>query len=202
MAIQNLDDAVNFISTVEKQGYWNDNTAQARRTAWSKLFSVLEDAQKNVDYVLANLDAIKVRFLNLNREVTGTTVDEYIRRAKIVLTEFQKWSADRAGWERDAGSRGAKAAGDSEKKKRTDRKEQPESAPQGNGGARVRKLSLPLRKDFEVEITLPWEGLTKAEVLRISRFLAPYANDWEPEVPAARAGQSDYDALEDAAIKN
>src|SRR5208282_4522166 len=102
-----LDEVQDFITTTVKQGYVNDHTANGRRTACAKLFTVLEEDQKTIAYVLDNMDAIKVRFQNLNKDVRGGTVDAYARRVQYTVKDYLKWKADRGAWEREAGARGA-----------------------------------------------------------------------------------------------
>ena len=115
MSTTELDSVLDFLATTAKQGYINDNTALGRRTACVKLFAVLEDDQKTVAYVRDNIDVIKTRFQNLNKEVRGGTVDAYANRVLFSVNDYMKWMADRGAWEREAGARG-KATADGEKK--------------------------------------------------------------------------------------
>jgi hypothetical protein len=85
-----------------------------------KLFSVLEPDQHTVAYVLDNMEGIKKRFSNLNKDVRGGTVDEYARRVLFAAKDYVKWKADRGAWERDAGSRG-NATSDGDKKAKAER---------------------------------------------------------------------------------
>jgi hypothetical protein len=112
-----LNEPIEFLDIVANRGTWNDNTVQARRTACKKFFDILEENEKTVEYVSDNLDVIKARYMNLNKDAAGTTVDEYGRRVKLVLDEFAEWKADRTGWEKKhAAKQSARPAGDGEKK--------------------------------------------------------------------------------------
>jgi len=188
MTTSNLEEVIEFLVIAEKQGFLNDNTVQARRTACNKLFSVLDEDQKTVEYVRDNLDLIKTRFQNLNKEVRGGTVEEYGRRVQLVLNDYAQWKTDRSGWERDVGARGAResrmTSGDTEKKPRsTPRAEKSKQSPSdgaANNGGAARVVTFPLRQDFEVSVGLPRDGITVSELKRLLWFLLPYARDWEP----------------------
>ncbi len=175
-----LDDLIKFLTIAEKQGFINEHTAQARRTACSKLFSVLEPDQRNVEYVRNNLEGIKTRFQNLNREVRGGTVEEYGRRVQLVLDSYTVWSTDRAEWERTAGSKGAKSTTteSAEKKPRANKQEKKTAEPETDPDSRT--VSFPLRPGFDLTITLPRDGITVKELKKLLYFLLPYTKDWEP----------------------
>ncbi len=177
-----LSELTEFLDIAQKQGYLNDNTAQARKTACSKMFSVLEEGQQSVEYVRENLAVIKARFQNLNKEVRGSTVEEYSRRVQIVLNDYAQWKSDRAAWERASANR-ATSARDSTPagEKVRNGKEQPKaSKPQPDPNPDARTVSFPLRSNFEISVTIPREGITVSELKRLAYFLLPYAKDWEP----------------------
>jgi hypothetical protein len=187
-----LDEPIEFLGIAASKGFLNDNTVQARRTACSKFFDILDPDQKTVEYVLENLDVIKARFSNLNKDVAGTTVNEYGRRVKLVLEDFTAWKADRAGWERSVSAKqSARPAADGEKKAKA-KTEKPKAQPQqqtasGNGAAHqappnpdTRTVTFPIRPDFDLSVTLPRAGISVDELKRLVYFLLPYAQDWEP----------------------
>jgi hypothetical protein len=177
-----LNELVDFLTIAEKQGYLNEHTAQARRTACSKLFSVLEPDQRTIQYVRDNIGTITTRFQNLNREVRGNTVEEYRRRVQLVLDDYSAWSTDRAGWERSAGSKGARSTSNNESEKkqpRSSRTEKPRAA-QAEESPDARTVTFPLRPDFELSVTMPRDGLSVAELKKLLYFMLPYAKDWEP----------------------
>lgn len=179
-----LKEATEFLDIAARQGLLNDNTVAARRTACNKLFDILDPENKTVEYVLENLDVVKARFSNRNKDVRGNTVDEYARRVQIVLDDFTEWKADRAGWERKISSRHSnRPAGDGEKvvklkadKAKTENKADAPPPPPPN----VRVVTFPIRPDFDLEVKLPREGLTVQELKRLVYYLLPYAQDWEP----------------------
>jgi hypothetical protein len=172
-----------FLKIAADKGFLNENTVGARRTACNKFFDILEAGQKNVEYVLANLDIIKSRFSNLNKDVAGTTVDEYARRVQLVLNDFAAWKADRAGWERGvAAKQNGRPGGEGEKKARAPKAEKaaPAEAPKGNPAERV--VTFPLRKDFEFKTALPRDGITMLELRKVLWFLLPYTTDFDVSV--------------------
>lgn len=181
-----VDEVIEFLGIAGDKGFLNDNTVVARRTACNKFFDILEPDQKNVEYVRENLDVIKARFSNLNKEVRGNTVEEYARRVKLVIEDFTAWKTDRAAWERDVSSRqSARPANDGEKKSKPKTEK---AQPQANGGAQAqatpnpdaRVVTFPIRPDFDIQVTLPRAGLTVPELKKLVYFLLPYAPDWEP----------------------
>ncbi|HEX5459618.1 MAG TPA: hypothetical protein VFX20_06570 [Steroidobacteraceae bacterium] len=181
----NLDEPLEFLDIVASKGFWNDNTVQARRTACKKFFDILDEDQKNVEYVRDNLDVIKGRYMNLNKDAAGATVDEYGRRVKLVLDEFVEWKADRSGWEKKNAAKQTARPPEGQKKSRAEKPSAQAST--GTNGAGhddtkppSRTVTFPLRPDFDLTITLPRDGITVEELKRLPYFLLPYARDWEP----------------------
>jgi hypothetical protein len=95
------------------------------------LFSVLDDDQRNVEYVRENLDVIKARFQNLNKEVSGQTVEIYVNRVRLSLDDSAKWSTDRAQWERDSAAKGGARC----KRRKESAAEAKDSGAQRRGGS-------------------------------------------------------------------
>ena len=183
-----LDEPLEFLGIVGSKGFWNDNTVQARRTACKKFFDILDEDQKNVEYVRDNLDVIKSRYMNLNKDAAGTTVDEYGRRVKLVMDEFTEWKVDRSAWEKKNAAKQARPAGDGQRKPKAEKlNSQAAAAPNGANGANheepkpaTRTVSFPIRPDFDLSVTLPRDGIRVDELKRLLYFLLPYAQDWEP----------------------
>lgn len=181
----NLDEPLEFLDIVASKGFWNDNTVQARRTACRKFFDILDEDQRNVEYVRDNLDVIKGRYINLNKDAAGATVDEYGRRVKLVLDEFTEWKADRSGWEKKNAAKQTARPPEGQKKPRAERPSAQASTGTNGAGhddvkSASRTVTFPLRPDFDLTITLPRDGLTVDELKRLPYFLLPYARDWEP----------------------
>jgi len=183
-----LDEIFEFLGIVASRGTWNDNTVQARRTACNKFFDILDEGEKNVEYVRDNLDVIKARYMNLNKNAAGATVDEYGRRVKLVLEEFAEWKADRSAWEKKHASKQSTRAADDGEKKAKPRAEKPkaqEPASTSTAGAStadpsMRTIEIPLRNG-DATLTIPRE-LTMADVKKIAWGLMTYATDFDPEV--------------------
>jgi len=180
---------------VIKKAILNDHGVHCRTTACKNLFSVLNDDEKSADYVLDNLDIVVNRFRNKNNTVKPATVKVYKSRVKSSLEDFLSWSRDPIAWERsinekESHSGGKKARGKTKKTARVEKRntsaknkvaeESPtpakpvEKLPKG-----ARKISFPIRPDFDIEITIPTEGLTTKELIRLGLFLYPYCRDLE-----------------------
>jgi hypothetical protein len=187
MTSSELDSVLDFLGTTAKQGYVNDNTALGRRTACVKLFTVLDDDQRTVAYVRDNMDAIKTRFQNLNKDVRGGTVDEYARRVLFSVNDYMKWMADRGAWEREAGSRG-KAASDGDKKAKAPKaeKQAPVAAvPAPVANTTTRMVAIPIRPDFDVSTVIP-KDITIHEVRKIAYVLAGMVVNHDPTTKAVQ----------------
>lgn len=193
MSQTSLDEVFEFLGIVATRGTWNDNTVQARRTACNKFFDILDPNEKTLEYVRDNLDVIKGRYMNLNKDAAGTTVDEYKRRVKLVLDEFEEWKADRSAWEKKhAAKQTARPAGDGDKKAKPKAEKKAQSQPQEqprpnpsttfSSDTAMRTVEFPLRKGVDVKISLPRDGITMAELKKLAWFLLPYASDFDPEV--------------------
>lgn len=183
-----LKEVIEFLDIAANQGFLNDNTAFARKTACNKFFDILDENQKSVEYIQENLNVVKTRFANLNKEVRGNTVAEYARRVQVVLSDFMAWKNDRAGWERRVSTKQSSQSNGSEEKKtrpqRTAKAKQisqennEESSSSSNSDTRV--VTFPIRQNFDISITLPREGLNISELRKLAYFLLPYTKDWEP----------------------
>ncbi len=189
------DEIFTFLSIAEDKGFLNANTVQARRTACSKLFSVLEDdEQRTVEYVRDNLELIKTRFQHLNNDVRGQTVDEYGRRVAFVINDFTKWKTDRAAWEKDVVTRGTRA--NTERTEKRSEKAKPAAASIDTPLREDEQvIRIPLQSGFEVEVKLP-RPYTVAIAERIAYALLTLAQDWDPNARAPR--QFGFPQLDDA----
>ena len=192
-----VNEVIEFLDIVSSKGFLNPNTAGARKTACRKFFDILDDNERTVEYVRDNLDSVKARFSNLNKDVTGATVEAYGRRVALVLKDFTEWQQDRGGWERRVSTkRSARSSGDGKKKqKRASRNRKTSQARKDSQGksnvgqeqpdSGVRTVKFPIRDDFDLEIKLPRDRLTVAELQKVAYFLLPYTRDWEPTNPPA-----------------
>jgi hypothetical protein len=177
-----LDEVLDFLTTTVNQGYLNDNTAIGRKTACSKLFEILEDDQKTVAYVRENIEAIKTRFQNLNKNVRGQTIEEYGRRVLFAVNDYMKWMADRSGWEREAGSRGNNRAEAGSKVKQARAEKAKPATAETVSDSSLRMVTYPLRPDTDITMTIPRRDFTIAEARKIYLFLATIASDFDPTV--------------------
>jgi hypothetical protein len=190
--VDEIDGLIGFLGIAEKQGFLNANTAQGRRTACTKLLSVLDADQRTVGYVRDHLDVIKTRFQHLNSEVRGQTIEEYGRRVAIVVDDFTKWSTDKAAWEKGVGAKGVRSNGDSGENRARPGKTKVGAAETRESGD-MRSVKVPLSPEIEVTITVPRE-LKVSHLKRILWALLPYAGDWDPD---AKSPQQVFPMLED-----
>jgi hypothetical protein len=180
--ISNLDDVQDFLTTIGKQGLINDNTIGGRKTALAKFTAVLDDNQKTVEYLGSNIDVVKLRFQNLNKDVRGATVDEYARRVLGSLSDFREWSTDRGAWERKISAKSARSADGAEKKAPKADKAKSADSLQSRPADGTRVVSIPIRPDFDVQLAVP-KDLTIAEVRRLAFVLTGYTADFDPMKP-------------------
>lgn len=199
--ISDTDEILKFLEMAGKRSILNEHTVNCRLTACHNLFSILNVGEDNVDYMLQNLDLLVNRFRNKNSSVQASTLKVYKSRLKNTLEDFVCWSKDSVGWERSV----LEKANQAQKEKRgkasapaaptAAEKGRPASSGRPGRPARVtppppvvtrhlegetpRKVSFPIRSDFNVEITLPADGLTAKEVLKLGLFLFPYCKDIE-----------------------
>jgi hypothetical protein len=131
--------------------------------------------------------ALKGRFSNLNKGVNGSTVDEYARRVRLVLNDFDDWTADRAGWERNAASKARPTSGDRVKTKA--------DKPKTNGAqhSAADNTSKRAHRDAHRVVSAqrqlrdgredPETGVRVPDLKRAFIGLLPYASDWEVDHP-------------------
>lgn len=195
--IRDTEEVIKFLEFAGRKSILNEQAINCRLTACNNLFSVLNEEEDSIDYILQNLDLLINRFRNKNDNVRGSTLKVYKSRVKSSLEDFKAWSADPFAWERavtdKARAHGLQTRKDkkveaptkkSPKKKAvvTASAEEPvEALPTAEAAATPtqggRKVSFPIRPDFCVEMTLPPEGLTLKELHRLGLFLYPYCAD-------------------------
>lgn len=194
--IRDTEEVTKFLEFVGRKAILNERQVNFRMTACQSLFSVLHEEEDNLDYILNNLDVLVNRFRNRNQNVLASTLKVYKSRAKSSIEDFQSWSADPFAWERAVTDK-AKTIQKKVSKRQTQintppsakrevrRKQTPTDSPveaqlptvDSKG---VRRISFPIRPDFNLEISLPKEGITLAELNRLGLFLYPYCTDIDP----------------------
>jgi hypothetical protein len=209
--IRDTEEVLKFLEFAGRKSILNEHAINCRLTACNNLFSVLNEDEDSLEYILKNLDVLINRFRNRNTTVQASTLKVYKSRVKSSLEDFRAWSADPFAWERAITDK-ARAAG---KENRKERKKKPvPAAPQAEVSASApepapapapvevtieplparrenpirpeislsgRKVSFPIRADFCVEVVLPEEGITLKELHRLGLFLYPYCKDIDPD---------------------
>jgi len=111
---------------------------------------------------------IKARFQNLNKEVSGQTVEIYVNRVRLSLDDFAKWSTDRAQWERDSAAKGGARAANAEKKAPPKQKTAERNGEAEAASDDTRTVKFPTNAGGDVSVTFQREGLTIADIRRIA----------------------------------
>lgn len=203
--IRDTEEVIKFLEFAGRKAILNEQAINCRLTACHNLFSVLNEEEDSIEYILKNLDLLVNRFRNKNENVQASTLKVYKSRVKSSIEDFKAWSADPFAWERAITDK-AKAAGMSSRKERKASREAKERPAEPNApmapiaiipqaapspaapmappatsevamSAGVRRVSFPIRPGLNVEMTLPVEGLTLKELQRLGLFLYPYCMD-------------------------
>ena len=195
--IRDTEEVLKFLEFVGKKSILDEHAIHCRLTACHNLFSVVEEEEDHLDYILKNLELFINRFRNKSKSVNEATLKVYKSRVKSSLEDYKAWSNDPFAWERKLNEK--KAANQIQRRSKKVNKpskplEKPVSAastetetfipPTESSSPEVkiltqpsRKVSFPIRPDFNVEVLLPEGGLTLKELNRLGMFLYPYCSD-------------------------
>lgn len=135
--IRDTEEVMKFLEFVGRKSILNEHAINCRLTACNNLFSVLNEDEDSLDYILKNLDVLTNRFRNKNTSVQASTLKVYKSRVKSSLEDFKAWSADPFAWERAITDK-AKASGlesRKEKKKKKQEKQQQQAPAVANASA-------------------------------------------------------------------
>lgn len=192
--LSETDEVIKFLEQAGEKAILNESAVQCRLSACHSLFSVLNAGEDNVDYILNNLDLLIHRYRNKNPNMQSNTVKVYKSRVKNSLEDYSAWLRDAAAWEKSVSERSKLQMGKERRSKSLPSAPKPRepkrahahalSDPQNGNGKNhsygvARKVAFPIRPDFNLEITLPAEGLSLKELLRLGLFLFPYCKDAE-----------------------
>ena len=187
--IRDTEEVIKFLEFAGRKSILNEHAINNRMTACHNLFSLLNEEEDNLKYILENLDVLVNRFRNKNTSVQASTLKVYKSRVKSSIEDFQDWSADPFAWERKVTDK-ARVSGlerrKDKRKKKTSAKARPSKKIEVGQKTDfiedgVRTVSFPIRSDFSVDISLPEQGLTLAELQRLALFLFPYCKDLDLE---------------------
>lgn len=195
--IRDTEEVIKFLEFASRKSILNEHAVTCRLTACHNLFSVLNEEEDSLDFILANLDVLIHRFRNKNTNVQASTLKVYKSRVKSSIEDFQGWSADPFAWERSLTDKAARAVHQEARKEKAERKTkkptpqvkkateaeetvvEAEAAPKVQNG--VRKVTFPINPEVSVEMTIPEGGLTLRELHRLGLFLFPYCKDIDTE---------------------
>lgn len=179
--IDETAEVIKFLELAGRNAILTDNAMHCRLSACHNLFSVLREGETTAEYVLKNLDLLISRFRKKNDAVSASTLKVYKSRVKSSVEDFVLWSRDPIAWEKGMIAKSTESKRDGKAKaarqaKKTDplAVDEIESA---SGPTRGRRMSLPIRPDFDVEITIPSDGLTAKELLRLELFLYSFCKE-------------------------
>mgnify|MGYP000384933541 FL=1 len=187
--IRDTEEVVKFLEFVGKKSILDEHAVNCKLTACNSLFSVLNDDEDSIEFILANLDLLLNRYLNKNKSVTHNTLKVYKSRVKSCLEDYKSWSADPFVWERNLTEKKLAEKKESQKvrkvsktkEKKVEIAEEMESEVMSEKSpalsAKNLRVSFPIRRDLSVEVILPKEGLTLKELKKLGMFLYPYCND-------------------------
>jgi hypothetical protein len=207
--IRDTEEVMKFLEFVGRKAILSEQAVNCKLTACHNLFSVINEEEDNVDYMLQNLDVLVNRFRNKNANVRGSTLKVYKSRVKSSLEDYKGWSTDPFQWERSLTDK-VKASGLERRKEKKDREAEPEAkAPRLAKAKRdvkkassskpvasaampesatsleapegFRRVAFPVRNGCTVEVCFPEGGLTTNELNRLGMFLYPYCSDIDPK---------------------
>jgi len=181
--IRDSEEVLKFLEFASKKSLLNQRAVNCRLTACHNLFSVVNEEEDQLDYMLTNLDVLTNRFRNKNTQVQASTLKVYKSRVKSSLEEYKTWCDDPFAWERALSQKAKATKVEPTKEKKIDAapkkkiKEETVASAIVQTTGEYRKVSLPIRTDFNLEISIPKDGLTLQELHRLGLFLYPYCKD-------------------------
>jgi len=178
-----VDALLEFLEYTAQKGLLNTSTAQSRKTAASKILSVL-DADETADLRGIDIDAVFQRFLNKNaKDFTPESLATYRSRLKSAVDDFLRYRDNPASFRPSTGARPTprKSAEPSVASSKRTEKHQAKAATDDHA-TRLRtpptnSISLPiaLRADLIVRIENLPHDLSVTEAERIAAIVCAYA---------------------------
>jgi ribosomal protein S20 len=177
-----------FLGYLITKGLVNANTGASMKTACEKIFSVLdEDEKQNLSAL--DTDATIRRFMNLRPGVLSPdSAAVYKSRVQKALDLLEKFNRDPSGFKLDSGSKSRTTdtqQNGNKAKKTTPEKllQQPKTQIQQDSDTLAKRssvsLNFPLGEDFIAQFVLP-KDLTVREAKRLAAYLEVLAVDFEP----------------------
>lgn len=99
--IRDTEEVVKFLELTARKSILNEHAVQCRLSACHNIFSVVEEQEDNIDYILQNLELFINRYRNRNNVTNDATARVYKSRVKSSLEDFKAWCADPFQWERE-----------------------------------------------------------------------------------------------------
>lgn len=185
--------ARDFLDYLINKGLVNGNSGGSMKSACEKLFSVLDENEKQSLKGL-DVDAAVRRFANKNPgALSPDSLGVYRSRVQKVLSLLDKFNLDPANFKVDSSSRPKAADVPNGSKKPIARRESPQNnkegiEPQAAQREAIREVSnkpdavtlmFPLRPDFIAQFVIPKE-LSLREAKKLAAYFELIAVDYEP----------------------
>ena len=166
-----------FLDYVADKGLMKATTARSLRSACTAVLNVVED-EEGRDLSKLDIDSALQRYENLNAfKVSPRTLQTYGQRVRYAIGEFEKYTADRAGWKPSGGQRTRGATKTSGKKTNSRKSEAPEKSGASGSSEEIIDASdithqFPLRQNIVVTVRgIPFD-VKKSEMARLTGFLS------------------------------
>jgi hypothetical protein len=175
-----IPDALQWLERMGERGIIKHTSVRLRRNAIEQLVSVLAaDEPQTVEYVEAHLDAISSRWATL-ANANPDTARTYESRARTSFRDYTSYRQDPLSFKpRPAPSKSAGKKPTSTKSTQIEAPKQPSELPPPPPSAPALR-NFPLGKDRgHFVFTVP-EGMTMADVMKITYHLATLAEDFDP----------------------
>lgn len=147
--IKDTEEVLNFLQCVAGKSPRLRETLETQLSACQLYFSRVPEEQDHLSWILEQINEL----LNDQNEQTRNLV-------RAAIENYQDWSKDPFGWEREHTSEKAFTNTEVAPTKKSER-----------------LLTFPVRADLCVEVKLPEGGLSVDEFHRLGLFLYPYCND-------------------------
>lgn len=181
-----------FFEYVRKKGIVAPNTVTGWSGAFSAVEGVLDESEKDLDFILNNTDIIRNRLQNQNHEISGGTLNIYLQRATRAISAFKEWDIDRASWEKKmANSNPNKATSSTPGSKNISKSKTIKEDVPSNDISSLPKskkiFPIPTANGETFDVALP-SSYKMSDLPKVIWALAVYADDFNPSEVLARYG--------------
>ena len=178
MTSRSREAALEFLEYVEKKGLMAPATAQARKVALNKVFTIL-DENEATDVTVLDLDEVMKRFSNLQgKDLTPESLRTYKSRLKSAVADFASYVENPLAFRPTVQNREKKTATRKDPVEQRQANAEPSRQPQPSlpaGPMSGSIIPIPIRADLIVYIQgLPFD-LTTGEARKIAGVITAMA---------------------------